>query len=206
MTAHAQQDYLTDELAGRDPMLMDSSEIVDICLSSSRSARVQNYFFGISDGRADGVGSRDDDDYLAGLNFARASRRAAGIEIPFVETRRLDQGMRAWVEGIPNRIRGAGCNALAPRGDRLALMDARGRVAVILHQGEILVPDPRILTPEQVAVLLDELEAGGQQIEVQGNPALLSKIETEAVTRGLMNARVEQEQIEQDLDAPALKM
>jgi len=200
------QDYMTGELAGRDPMLMTSTEIMNICLSSSTSPRVQNYFSGVADGKIDGVGDKDDDDYLAGLNFARAARRAAGLELPFAETRRLDQGVREWVESIPNRIRpNAG---LFPRGERLALMDSRGRVAAVFHRGEILIPDPRILQPEQIAALMAELEAGGQQIEVEGNPALLDKIQVEAVSRGLLQERIVQEQIaqEQDMDTPALKM
>lgn len=211
MTVTTQQDYMTAELAGRDPMLMDSSEILDICLSSSTSPRVQNYFSGVADGKFDGVGNKDDDDYLAGLNFARVARRAGGMDIPFIESRRLDEGMREWVEGIPNRIRGAGGRALAPRGERLALMDSRGRVAAVFHRGEILIPDPRILQPEQIAALMAALDEGGQQIEVDGNPALLDKIEAEAVSRGLMNElneRIVQEQIALDdaQDAPAMKM
>lgn len=208
MTVTTQQDYMTAELAGRDPMLMDSSEIMDICLSSSTSPRVQNYFSGVADGKFDGVGNKDDDDYLAGLNFARAARRAAGLELPFAETRRLDQGVREWVESIPNRIRPNAGAGLFPRGERLALMDSRGRVAAVFHRGEILIPDPRILQPEQIAALMAELEAGGQQIEVEGNPALLDKIQVEAVSRGLLQERIVQEQIaqEQDMDTPALKM
>jgi hypothetical protein len=122
--------------------------------------------------------------------------------------------MREWVEGIPNRIRVAG--ALRPRGDRLALMDARGRVVAVFHQGEILIPDPHILTPEQAEGLLDELEGGMGQIEVEGNPTLLDKIETGAVARGLMGVEewraevgelIEAEiEADQELNALAMRM
>lgn len=110
----------------------------------------------------------------------------AGAPSGFAKSETLDIGMRGWVDGIANRIlvKPLPVASKAAGNGFEAYTDSRGRVVAIKLGNGWAIPETKQLTADQIAGLLETLEAG-QTIEIEGNPLLVGKVRAIAEQRGL---------------------
>lgn len=114
---------------------------------------------------------------------AQPARVAKPVPDGFRKSTALDIGLIDWAGNLSNRIARRGLSAIQKRQRRYAaLLDARDSIAAIAADGGYAIPEPKILSDEQIVSLIRDL---GGEVEIRGTPDFCERVEKVASTIGL---------------------